>query len=190
MKRFLEDGIVIVGAWVLQFSSTPCFVLRPPSSVLRHQTRKTDDKANLEDAEVDEAKQEELVSRVSSATGALLRMHGRNGFLEAFKTAYELSDSSDGVSTMQLFWMRMQQGRPAYERQAALCVFDDMVLYGGVEGIKVISNVLPAMRAYAVDRDNEVRQAACFGIGLCAHVGEDVFNGASGGEVCSDMSCQ
>lgn len=145
-----------------------------------------DDEAE-EEAKVEEAKEEELVSRVASATGAFLRMHGNNGFMEAFKTPYELTDAIEGMSTMQLFGLRLQSNRPAYERRAALCVFDDMVLYGGAEGVNMIGNILPAMRMYAVDTDFEVRQAACFGIGLCAQVGGDMFQSNNGAETLTEL---
>lgn len=145
------------------------------------------DEEAQEDAEAEESKEEELVSRVASATGALLRMHSSNGFVEAFKTAYELTESSEGVSTMQIFWLRLQGARPSYERQAALCVFDDMIMYAGTEGVNIISSILPAMRAYAIDADADVRQAACFGIGVCAQVGGEMFAGTGGGEVAAEL---
>lgn len=145
------------------------------------------DEEAQEDAEVEEAKEEELVSRIASATGAFLRMHSSNGFVEAFKTPYELSEEADSVSTMHVFWLRLQGTRPAYERQAALCVFDDMIMYAGADGVQVISATLPAMRAYIVDPEADVRQAACFGIGVCAQVGGEAFANSGGAEVPAEL---
>lgn len=145
------------------------------------------DEEAQEDAEVEEVKEEELLSRIAAATGALLRMHSSAGFVQAFKTPQKLSEGSEPVSTMQIFWIRMQSTRPAYERQAALCVFDDLVLYGGQEGITVITAAFPAMKAYSLDTDSDVRQAALFGVGVCAQVGGNIFMTAGGAEVASDL---
>lgn len=145
-----------------------------------------DDEAQ-EDAEEDEAKEEGLISGIASATGSFLRMHASNGFVQAFKTPYELSHGSDPVSTMQIFWQRLQGVRTVYDRQAALCVFDDLILYGGAEGVNVINGTMPAMRAYTADVDEDVRRAACFGLGVCAQVGGEVFASSGGSEVVGDL---
>ena len=145
------------------------------------------DEEAQEDVEVEEAKEEELLSRVATATGAFLRMHSAAGFVQAFNSSYELSEGSEPVSSMQVFCARLHNVRPAYERQAALCVFDDLILYGGEEGRNVISNMLPAMRAYSFDADADVRQAACFGVGVCAQVGGDVFGACGGGQIVGDL---
>ncbi|KAI0566660.1 Importin beta [Gracilaria domingensis] len=133
-----------------------------------------DEEAN-EEAAAEEAKEEELLSRVVTATNAFLRVHGNHGFVEAFTNTHELSEGSEAVSTMSIFWLRLQDNRPAYERQAALCVFDDLILHGGREGLAVIKNVLPAMCVYVIDQDPDVRQAACYGVGVCAQVGGEYF---------------
>lgn len=145
------------------------------------------DEEAQEEAEADEAKEEELVSKVTGATGSLMRNHSSNGFVEAFKTPYELTDEADGVSLMQIFWLRMQGSRSASERHAALCVFDDMIMYCGIEGVKIIGSILPAMRVYAVDPDPEVRQAACFGVGVCAQAGGEVFANSGGAEIAGEL---
>lgn len=145
------------------------------------------DEEAQEDAEAEEQKEEELLSRIASATGTLLRMHASAGFVQAFKTPYKLSEGSEAVSCMQIFWIRMQNSRPAYERQAALCVFDDLVLYGGAEAANIISGTLPAMKAYCLDPDADVRQAASFGVGVCAQVGGEAFLSSGGGQVVGDL---
>lgn len=138
-----------------------------------------------EDAEIEEVKEEELLSRIATATGALLRVHSSAGFVHAFQTPQNITDSSEAVSTMQIFWLRMQGSRPAYERQAALCVFDDFILYGGQEGVNFIGAAFPAMKVYSLDPDPEVRQAALFGVGVCAQVGGEAFANAGGREIIS-----
>lgn len=137
------------------------------------------DEEAKEEAATEEAKEEELLSRVAAAANSFLRVHSSNGFVQAFTSSQEVSEGPEAVSTMQVFWLRLQGVRPPYERQAALCVFDDLILYGGREGLGVISGVLPAMCAYAVDPDPDVRQAACFGIGVCARLGGEMFQAAA-----------
>lgn len=140
-----------------------------------------------EDAEIEEAKEEEILSKISNVVGAFLRVHASNGFVEAFKTPYELSEGSQPVSTMEIVWLRLQGVRPAYERQAALSIFDDLILYAGAEGVSLINGALPAMRAYALDPDPDVRKTACFGIGVCAQVGGEVFITSGGGDLVSEL---
>lgn len=145
------------------------------------------DEEAQEDAEAEEAKEEDLVSKVTTATGTLMKNHSSNGFVDAFKTPYQLTDDTEAVSLMQIFWLRLQSTRATYERHAALCVFDDMIMYCGLEGVKIIGGILPAMVAYAVDPDADVRQAACFGIGVCAQVGGEVFGSSGGGEIAEKL---
>lgn len=55
-----------------------------------------DDEAE-EEEKLEEAKEEELVSRVVFATGALLRMHGPNVFMKDLKKSYEMSDTKEAM---------------------------------------------------------------------------------------------
>lgn len=145
------------------------------------------DEEAQEDAEVEEAKEEELLQRAANATGAFLKMHSGAGFVQAFQMPTKLGDGTGTVSTMQIFWLRMQASRQSYERHAALCVFDDLILYGGSEGVNVINNTLPAMKAYCLDGDAEVRQAAAFGVGVCAQVGGEAFLSSGGPSIVIDL---
>ena len=145
------------------------------------------DEEAQEDAEADEGKEEDLISRVAAATGAFFRMHSCSGFVAAFKTPYETSEGADPVSTMQIFSLRLGAQRPVYERQAALNVFSNMILYGGAEGLNIIQGILPAMRSYAVDADPSLREAACHGIGACAQVGGEVFRNSGGSEIVQEL---
>lgn len=139
------------------------------------------DEEEQEDAEEEEAKEEELLARVGDAIGALLRLHANAGFMASFVARMPIAeDGEEEVSTLQLFWLRLQTDRPAYERQVALCVFDDVIMYGGQQGVELVSNILPAMGVYILDQDAEVRQAAAFGVGICAQFGGDAFAAANG----------
>ena len=145
------------------------------------------DEEAQEDAEGDEQKEEELLEKAATTTGALLKNHSKSGFVQAFRMPNKLGEGTDAVSTMQMFWVRMQASRQAYERYAALCAFDDLIMYGGAEGVSVISDTLPAMKAYCTDQDADVRQAAAFGVGICAQVGGEAFMSSAGSAVVHDL---
>ncbi|CAN8065208.1 unnamed protein product [Agarophyton chilense] len=137
------------------------------------------DEEAKEEAAAEEAKEEELLSRVTNASNSFLRVHGSQGFVEAFTSPHEISEGPEAVSTMSIFWLRLHDTRPAYERQAALCVFDDLILHGGREGLVVVKSVLPIMCLYVVDPNADVRQAACYGVGVCAQMGGGLFSEAA-----------
>lgn len=145
------------------------------------------DEEEQEEVEVEQAKEEELLSRIGNALGSMLRVHSSAGFITAFTTPMRLGSEGESVSTLQLFWLRLQSERPANERQVALCVFDDVVLYGGPQGAELVPNLLPAMRVYSLDADPEVRQAASFGVGVCAQVGGEGFVKGGGPAVVQDL---
>lgn len=119
----------------------------------------------------------------------MIKMHSSAGFITVFTQPMPNGGGREGesVSTLQLFWLRLQTDRPANERQVALCVFDDVVLYGGHQGAELVPNLLQPMRAYCVDPDPDVRQAAAFGVGICAQVGGDGFMKAGGPAVVQDL---
>lgn len=140
------------------------------------------DEEEREEAELDGQKESELLSQVGDAFGAMLRVHTTSGFMSAFMATYSIDllpgaqgNTKQEISPFQLFWSQLEGQRPASNRHVALCVFDDVVMYGGPDGVALIQKVLAPMRMYALDPNPEVRQAACFGLGVCAEVGGDVF---------------
>lgn len=149
------------------------------------------DEEEQEDADVQQAKEEDLLIRVGDCLGALIKNHSSAGFIAAFSRPVPLTSHTDtesaNVSTLQLFWLRLQEGRPANERQVALCVFDDVVLYGGQQGAELVPNLLQPMRAYVLDSDPDVRQAAIFGVGVCAQVGGEGFVTGNGSAAVQDL---
>jgi len=69
----------------------------------------------------------------------------------------------------------LQKNRAPSERQFALCVFDDVVEHTQQHSHQLFQHFLPLMIDYAVDPHPGVRQAACFGLGVCAQYGGDVL---------------
>ena len=64
------------------------------------------------------------------------------------------------------------------EHQWALCVFDDVIEFGGPEAIRYQGYFLEPMIRYVVDESHEVRQAAAYGVGVLAMYGGEKFHSA------------
>lgn len=157
----------------------------------RVQTAEQDDwdEQEQEDSDIQQVKEEELLSRIGDCVGALIKTHSSAGFVTVFTQPMANGGGADGesASTLQLFWLRLQKERPSNERQVALCVFDDVVLYGGPQGADMVPNLLAPMRAYCLDPDADVRQAAAFGVGVCAQVGGEGFLKGGGASAVQDL---
>lgn len=140
------------------------------------------DDEEREEAEIEGQKEEELLSRIADAYGAMFRVHASAGYMAAFMASYSVTSngSEQQMSPFNLFWNYLGSSSSAAERHVALCLFDDLVLYGGPEGIQCMSKVLPAMRMYLSDANVDVRQAAAFGIGVSAEMGGAAFLEAGG----------
>eukprot|EP01126_Amoeba_proteus_P040664 TRINITY_DN4345_c0_g1_i9.p1 TRINITY_DN4345_c0_g1~~TRINITY_DN4345_c0_g1_i9.p1 ORF type:complete len:251 (+),score=76.36 TRINITY_DN4345_c0_g1_i9:275-1027(+) len=65
--------------------------------------------------------------------------------------------------------------RPWAERRLALCIFDDLVEVGGEKSVVYWDHFIPFLLDYALDPNPEVRQMACYGLGVCAQEGRDHF---------------
>lgn len=140
------------------------------------------DDEEREEAEAEGQKEEELLSRIGDTYGAMFRVHSASGFMSAFMASYSVTSagSEQVASPFSVFWNYLSSSSSSAERHVALCVFDDMILYGGPEGIHCMTKVLPAMRMYLSDASADVRQAAAFGIGISAELGGNTFLEASG----------
>jgi len=64
------------------------------------------------------------------------------------------------------------QSRPI-DRQTAICLFDDIVEYGGHDSAPLFDHFLPLAINYITDLDPGVRQAAVYGMGVFAQFGGD-----------------
>ncbi|XP_078038874.1 karyopherin beta 3 [Augochlora pura] len=61
------------------------------------------------------------------------------------------------------------------DHQCALCVFDDVIEYGGPECAKYQEYFLRPMMQYVSDKSAEVRQAAAYGCGVLGQYGGEAF---------------
>jgi len=100
--------------------------------------------------------EEELLLDVADLSGKLVRLY-RVNFLVVFQN-----------TVLPSFIQMLDPKSPPHERQVALCVFDDMVEYTPAESISFFDIYFPAMLNYVGDAHSGVRQAAAYGIGVCA----------------------
>jgi len=61
------------------------------------------------------------------------------------------------------------------QRVAALCIFDDIVLYGGKPGAVYVDKLFPIVLNDCKSENADIRQAALFGVGACAQVAGPAF---------------
>ncbi|KAI1316705.1 hypothetical protein EDD11_009594 [Mortierella claussenii] len=124
-----------------------------------------EDEAVLEEEEINE---EAVLNDISRSFHSVLKYHGV-AFMGPFKSlepviSIYLSDTSSPIA-----------------RQWALCVLDDFVEFTGPHSWPIMVPFLPQMLESVVNPDSaDVRQAACYGLGLCGQYG-----GVQYAEVCS-----
>eukprot|EP01110_Echinostelium_bisporum_P009977 TRINITY_DN3465_c0_g1_i1.p1 TRINITY_DN3465_c0_g1~~TRINITY_DN3465_c0_g1_i1.p1 ORF type:complete len:1087 (+),score=415.45 TRINITY_DN3465_c0_g1_i1:159-3419(+) len=69
----------------------------------------------------------------------------------------------------------LQPQKTASERQAIICLIDDIVEFTQKESLPLFPYILPSYCQYANDPDPAVRQATVYGIGVLAVVGGEAF---------------
>jgi len=67
--------------------------------------------------------------------------------------------------------------RPWSDRQWSLCVFDDVIEFGGPACIKYQEHFLGPILTSVQDKQPEVRQAAVYGCGILGQCGGETFAG-------------
>ena len=113
-----------------------------------------------EDEAADEEEQEEiLVQNVVESVGKYLEVY----------TSAEVLPIFDQL-LLPLFSTMFQPARPASDKVAALCVFDDIVEHCSADGgaDHYVATLLPAYLQYASAEEVGVRQAAVYGLGVLA----------------------
>jgi len=134
-----------------------------------HERRNKLSKANP-DGDVDDsyiireevAKEDDINSELAEVVGTLAKHH-RNTFLVAFQDLAPL-----------VLRMVQKENEPS-ERQLAVCIFDDIVEYTYEQSFQLFKHFVPHMLEYASDTHPGVRQASCYGLGVCAQNGGPLF---------------
>eukprot|EP00736_Rhodelphis_marinus_P007337 Rmarinus@m.1215 len=109
----------------------------------------------------EDRKDDELLDQIGNCLGTLLKAF-KQQFLPVF----------DNFAPVFVGFLR--NGEPIHKR-IALCVFDSLIEYLGAESQKYADGAIQAMLQYAGDDDEEVRQAAVYGIGVAAQHVPDRF---------------
>ncbi|KAH9315236.1 hypothetical protein KI387_023863 [Taxus chinensis] len=102
--------------------------------------------------------EEEVFDQIGECIGTLLKL---------FKSSL-LPYFDDFVSFVTPL---LGEDRTAEERRVAICIFDDVAEECGVSAIKYYDTFLPFLLEACTDEDADVRQAAVYGIGVCAEHG-------------------
>jgi len=108
------------------------------------------------------AKEDDINSELAEVVGTLVKYH-RTTFLPAFQ------------DLAPLVFQMVQKGNYPSERQLAICIFDDIVEYTYDQSYPLFNHFVPLMLEYALDPHPGVRQASCYGLGVCAQNGGTVF---------------
>lgn len=122
-----------------------------------------DESRSKEDEEVTE---ETVLGEMSRAFHSVLKTHGV-AYMAQFKS-------------LEHVLMKFLGDPSPVARQWALCVLDDFVEFTGPHSWPIMVPYLPQVLESILSRAPDVRQAACYGLGLCGQ-----FGGAQYSEVCS-----
>jgi hypothetical protein len=119
------------------------------------------DEEEAEKLTIENEKEEELLSQLAELLGKAVKYSGAL-FLRPF------SDS-----LLQPVLDLLRPDRPPLDRQVGICIFDDVVEFTGATSMPLLQHFLLPLAEYMVDPNPGVRQAAVYGIGLCAQHGGD-----------------
>ncbi|XP_031248967.1 importin-5-like [Pistacia vera] len=128
------------------------------------------DRAKAEDFDAEEGEllkeenelDEEVFERVGDCLGALIKT-----FKASFLTFFD-----ELLSYLTPMWGK---DKTAEERRIAICIFDDVVEHCHEAALKYYDTYLPFLLEACNDDNADVRQAAVYGIGVCAEFGGSVF---------------
>jgi len=105
-------------------------------------------------------KEDDINSEIAEVIGTMVKYH-RSYFLPVFQS----------TDLAPLVLQMAQKISPPSERQLAICIFDDLVEFTVEQSHALFPHFVPLMLEYALDPHPGVRQAACFGLGVCAQNG-------------------
>ncbi|CAA7395378.1 unnamed protein product [Spirodela intermedia] len=171
MLDSLNECIQISGS-LLSESQVRCIVDEIKHVITASSTRKRerDERTKAEDFDADEGEflreeneqEEEVLDHVGDCLGALIKTF-KASFLPFF----------DELST---FIMAMWgKDKTPEERRVAICLFDDVAEQCREAALKYYNTYLPFLLESCNDDDPDVRQAAVYGVGVCAEFGGSVF---------------
>ncbi|KAJ3674613.1 hypothetical protein LUZ60_005229 [Juncus effusus] len=132
--------------------------------------RERSERAKAEDFDADEGElieeeneqEEEVFDQVGECLGTLIKTF-KNSFLPFF------DELSVYITPM------LGKDKTGEERRIAICIFDDVAEQCREAALKYYETFVPFLLEASNDEDANVRQAAVYGIGVCAEFGGSVF---------------
>ncbi|KAG0008239.1 hypothetical protein BGZ80_003661, partial [Entomortierella chlamydospora] len=137
--------------------------LKQSEEALRKAEKEAEDDAAvaaaIEEAEEEEINEESILGEISKAFNSILKAHG-TAYMGQFKSLEPVIATFLGDPTNYA------------ARQWALCVLADFVEFTGPHSWPIMVPFLPLMFESILNAESaEVRQSACYGMGLCAQYG-------------------
>ncbi|KAH9617550.1 hypothetical protein KSS87_021809 [Heliosperma pusillum] len=171
MLDALKECIQVVGP-LLDENQVRSIVNEIKHSITASSLRKADraERAKAEDFDAEEGEllseeneqEEELFDQIGDCLGTLIKTF-KASFLPFFD---ELS------SYLTPMWGK---DKTAEERRIAICIFDDVVEHCREAAFRYYDTFLPFLLEACNDENPDVRQAAVYGLGVCAELGGSVF---------------
>jgi len=121
------------------------------------------DEVNDEDENETISNCEEAITELADVLGKLLKWNGPQ-FVGIYGQEFSLFNAGLLATTSS-----------AVERQVGICIFDDLIEFGGPQALNFIGTFLPLVSEYIADSSPSVRQAAVYGMGICGQNGGDIF---------------
>jgi hypothetical protein len=143
------------------------------SQMEKYEKRRQEREKASRDDEVDEESQEELKEIIELETSILGRISDLVHFVFlAFKESF--IEFFDPVATVFAPLLKLE--RPFQDRQWALCVFDDVIEFGGEAGARYQGIFVEPLLNALADQYPEVRQAAAYGVGRMGMAPKGIYN--------------
>ncbi|KAK1356183.1 TOG domain-containing protein [Heracleum sosnowskyi] len=171
MLDALNECVQISGS-ILDESQVKSIVDEIKQVITASSSRKKEraDRANAEDFDAEEGEllkeeneqEEEVFDQVGEILGTLIKTF-KASFLPFF----------DELSSYLLPMWGMD--KTAEERRIAICIFDDVAEQCREAALKYYETYLPFLLEASNDQNPDVRQAAVYGLGVCAEYGGSVF---------------
>ncbi|XP_057546144.1 uncharacterized protein LOC130825114 [Amaranthus tricolor] len=171
MLDALNECVQISGT-LMDESQVRCIVDEIKQVITASSSRKREraERAKAEDFDDDEGEllkeeneqEEELFDQVGDCLGTLIKTF-KASFLPFFD---ELS------SYLTPMWGK---DKTTEERRIAICIFDDIVEHCREAALRYYDRFLPFLLEACNDENPDVRQAAVYGLGVCAEFGGSVF---------------
>jgi len=131
----------------------------------RNQLLKSNPDGDVDDTYIireEIAKEDDINSEIAEVAGTIIKFH-RTTFMAAFQDLIPM-----------MIQMVQKDSQPS-ERQLAVCMFDDIAEYSFENTFPLFNTFVPLMLEYALDPHPGVRQASCYGLGVCAQNGGTAF---------------